>query len=96
MTDSSTSKDTHADTSLWVQWGYEVHRLEVRPKDWARIQAGEKLSLKGQPYHYEGKAFKCAWHFNHTEPGSLTVSYCAAYSTDGGDGYVGTWKSALH
>lgn len=81
---------------LWVEWGYEIHRLEVAGDDWAQIVAGKKLSLPGEDYSYDGEDFECTWDFNQDERGSLTVSY-SKVGGDGfdiGDGYCGSWKDA--
>ena len=78
--------------TLLVEWGYEIHTLEVSAGRWKRIVAGDNLTIKGKPYSYEGERFDCWWDFNgHEGPGSLIVSY-----SGGGDGYVGTWSDALN
>lgn len=97
MRDSRQDNGPSAGAKLSVEWGYEVHSLTIGARDWARIKAGEELSLQGEEYAYDGEMFKCGWHFNGDGPGSLIVNYCPvggnAWNT--GDGYVGTWKSAL-
>ncbi len=74
--------------TLSVEWGYEIHRLTIGPRNWMKIQAGKAWGTRGETYYYEGERFSCYWHFNERgKPGSLVVSY----GNDGGEGYVGTW-----
>ena len=73
--------------TLSVEWGYEIHRLTIGPRNWKKIQDGKAWGTAGKTYYYEGERFSCYWDFNcRGEPGSLVVSY-----SGGGDGYVGEW-----
>ena len=74
--------------TLSVEWGYEIHRLTIGPRNWKKIQDGKAWGTAGKTYYYEGERFSCYWDFNcRGEPGSLIVSY----GNDGGEGYVGEW-----
>jgi len=97
MAKSRKGKESAGGAEFAVEWGYEDHSLKVSSANWARIQAGKRLSLKGRRYSYEGEDFACEWHFNHGEPGSLLVSYCSVGgdSSDEGEGFDGTWEEAL-
>jgi hypothetical protein len=73
--------------TLSVEWGYEIHRLTIGPRNWKKIQDGKAWGTAGKTYYYEGERFSCYWDFNcRGEPGSLVVSY-----SGGGEGYVGEW-----
>jgi|694.fasta_scaffold29081_2 hypothetical protein len=81
---------------LRVQWADEVHETIVSRSDWARITAGEKVSINGADYVYEGRPFSTVWHFNAGEIGQLVVSYAAGGDPLGeGDGFVGSISSAI-
>ena len=74
--------------TLSVEWGYEIHRLTIGPRNWKKIQDGKAWGTAGKTYYYEGERFSCYWDFNcRGEPGSLIVRY----GNDGGEGYVGEW-----
>jgi hypothetical protein len=74
--------------TLSVEWGYEIHRLTIGPRNWKKVQDGKAWGTAGKTYYYEGERFSCYWDFNRRgEPGSLIVRY----GNDGGEGYVGEW-----
>ena len=76
--------------TVTVEWGYELHSLTLKNKDWNKVQAGEILKMDGEGYHYEGKFFADYWKFNLTEKGSLKVRY----GDDGVEGYNGDLSGA--
>ena len=93
---SSRKPDKSPKVFLWVEWGYEIHRLKVDADDWDKITAGKKVILEGERYSYDGDRFDCTWHFNSGKKGSLTVGYIKANGDwmSAGDGYCGTWNEA--
>jgi hypothetical protein len=85
------TKKLPAKVSLSVEWGYELHSVSIRIRDWAAILGGDERSLKSKGW-YEGKSFPVWWSFNHGEHHSLYVSYGKEGSTgfegDITDGYI--------
>lgn len=75
------SQSLPSKVSLGVEWGYELHSVSIRIRDWAAILAGEGKSMKSKGW-YEGTSFPVHWSFNSGEPYSLYVSY-------GDDGLTG-------
>jgi hypothetical protein len=67
-----------------VEWGYELHSVNIQPRTWATILAGEEVALRSRGW-YEGTSFPVRWHFNYGEAHSL----CVTYGDDGGTGYEG-------
>ena len=59
--------------SFSVEWGYELHSVNVRSRTWATILAGEKMTLNSRGW-YEGTSFSVRWYFNHGEAHSLFVA----------------------
>lgn len=70
---------------LSIEWGYEVHSVEVTPRQWARILGGNPLDLESEGA-YEGEFFDIAWFFNQGERHELYVEY----GDDGAVGYEGS------
>ena len=77
--------------TVTVEWGYELHTLELTPRNWARVQAGKPFSTSGNGSHYEGEFFSDYWHFNDQGKGSLTVTY----GDEGTEGWIGNVGSAM-
>jgi len=67
--------------TVGVEWAYEIHSLEVRPRTWQRILRGERVSLEKAEY-WEGTRFRYVWTFGGLD--SLDVSY-----DDGGCAFTG-------
>jgi hypothetical protein len=76
--------------TISVSWGYELHELTLKPKQWAKVMAGEGLSVDGPGYGYEGEWFQDYWTFDSGLDGDLVVSY----GDDGGTGWIGKLSSA--
>lgn len=67
-----------------VEWGYELHSVDISAKDWQRIQRGERIVLRSDG-RYEGTAFEIRWTFDANRENSLSVSY----RDDGATGFIG-------
>jgi hypothetical protein len=74
-----------------VEWGYELHQVELTPDDWEDIRSGEPVSVDGEGYEYEGKQYQDSWSFNCPSPGDLCVTYDE--DEEGTSvGYEGSWQ----
>ncbi len=82
-------KDT---VKLSIEWGYEVHSLEMPMERWLRLCDGKVSSARSRGF-YEGCSFWNYWTFRLGEEDSLTVTY----GEDGGTSYEGPIEHAtLH
>ncbi len=72
-----------------VEWGYEVHSVEVKGTDWAAVLRGDVIYVESAGW-YEGSRFQIRWFFNYGRRGSLDVSY----GDDGADGFIGSVADA--
>ena len=68
-----------------VDYGYDIHSISFSGRTWMRIQNGERLTLKGQGFHWDGRPDQDRWSFNARYPGSVDV-----YTDDGGDIFAGS------
>ncbi|MES1976712.1 MAG: hypothetical protein V4451_01665 [Pseudomonadota bacterium] len=73
-----------------VEWGYEVHSLELPIERWLRVCAG-KVSYARSRGYYDGTSFWNHWTFRIGQKNSLTVTY----GEDGCTGYEGSIDDAL-
>lgn len=60
---------------LGVEWGYEVHEIELSFARWVRLVAGETWKTE-QAYHNDGELFTATWTF--TKDRILSVTYDAS------------------
>ena len=82
-------------TVSWDDDGVEVD-LEVPPHTWARIVSGEKATLPGKGYSYEGEWFQDHWHFSGGLDGDLEVTYESSDSeSTSGTGIVCSLEDAV-
>ena len=65
--------------SLTVNYGYDIHSIEVPVSTWLQIQDGEAVSLQGQGFSVEGEFSQDAWAFNVRGRGSLQVTAEGAF-----------------
>lgn len=76
-----------------VEWGYELHRVELSPSDWEDIRDGLPVDVDGDGYVYEGRRFVDCWSFNFPTVGRLKVTY---EEDDGVSvGYEGPWDGTV-
>jgi hypothetical protein len=72
---------------LTVNYGYDIHSVEVPDSTWQQIQGGEAVSVQGQGFSVEGEFSQDEWAFNVRGRGSLQVTAEGAF--DIFDGAVG-------
>jgi hypothetical protein len=72
---------------LTVNYGYDIHSVEVPDSTWLQIQGGEAVSVQGQGFSVEGELSQDEWAFNVRGRGSLQVTAEGAF--DVFDGAVG-------
>jgi hypothetical protein len=59
---------------LTVNYGYDIHSVEVPASTWLQIQGGEAMTVSGQGFSVEGELSQDEWTFNGQESGSLQVT----------------------
>lgn len=79
--------------TLIVEWGYDLHWLELNADQWYRVRCGEELVVEGPGYLYENHPFQDIWIFNGGEHG-LVVLYSGENVGDDGVGYNGSLSEA--
>ena len=82
---------------LFCSWGYNVDvELFVSKRNWRRILKGEKLTIRGSGYHYEGEFFRDYWDFAGGLDGELQVRYGSPKEGDfSAQGFIGSPREAL-
>lgn len=82
--------------SITVEWGYELHILELTDSQWESILSGKPLEIEGDGYAYEGEFFVDTWSFEGGIDGNLVVTYRPAEggAMDEGTGYQGALSGA--
>ncbi|HLH53906.1 MAG TPA: hypothetical protein VKY92_09855 [Verrucomicrobiae bacterium] len=73
-----------------VVWCDECHEVQLTPRQWKQVLAGQPVSVEGPGFHSDGEFFSDCWSFNYENKGSLIVSY----GGDGGQAWVGDLESA--
>ena len=61
---------------LGIDYGYDVHGIELAESDWSRIKAGSPVELAGQGFSIEGRMDQDFWHFNQESRGTLSI-FCS-------------------
>lgn len=74
---------------IGVEWGYDMHDMEISFEQWIRILNGEEYTVS-TPYFYEGERFTADWRFDINEQDQLYVGY-----DDGAVGWTGD-LTAIH
>ena len=64
---------------LTVNYGYDIHSVEVPESTWLQIQGGEVVSVQGQGFSVEGEFSQDEWTFNGQGSGSLHVTAEGAF-----------------
>lgn len=97
------TRDEHMLTNpaarLSVSWGsggeVEVELL-VSKRNWSKIIRGEKVTIRGRGYSYDGEFFWDYWDFSGGVDGELIVRYgCPKDGDYSGQGFIGTTREAL-
>ncbi|ESQ73722.1 hypothetical protein [Asticcacaulis sp. AC402] len=79
----------------WADGDVSVE-LHVAKLNYGRLQRGEKVSIRGKGYTYEGDFFWDYWNFEAGLQGELTVNYGSPKDGDySGEGWIGRAISAL-
>lgn len=76
--------------TITVEWGNELHTLNLTARNWKRVRNGHALSIRGKGYYADGVFFWDYWHFNDALSGDLRVDY----GEDGGCGFDGRIEEA--
>ena len=58
---------------ILIDYGYDIHSLEISDLDWQAIQSGKHLNMQGQGFWVEGEYDQDYWSFN-AEKGSLGIN----------------------
>ena len=64
--------------TVTVDYGYDVHTVELSGRTYTRVLTNQPLTIKGQGFQWEGEPDQDHWHFNEEQPGSILID------TDGG------------
>jgi hypothetical protein len=82
---------------LSVSWGYDVTvNLRVSRRKWSKISKGDRVTIRGNGYYYEGEFFRDYWDFSGGIDGGLQVRYGSPKRGDySGQGFVGKLRDAL-
>jgi hypothetical protein len=68
----------------------------VTQRNWRRIVRGDRLTLRGRGYYYDGQFNWDFWHFAGGIAGELRVSHGSPKDRDySGEGYVGRARDVL-
>jgi hypothetical protein len=73
------TKHQHGRVRLIVNYGYDIHSVEVPASTWLQIQGGEAVSVQGQGFSVEGEFSQDEWAFNVRGRGSLQVTAEGAF-----------------
>ena len=60
---------------LTIDYGYDIHTLEIPSLDWGAIENGEIKIISGDGFHVEGQVQQDFWRFNSPNQGDLSI-YC--------------------
>ena len=82
---------------LIASWGYEIDvELYVPEDDWTRILNGEKITIRGDGYAYEGQFYWDYWDFSGGLNGELRIRYGSPdEEDDSAEGFVGSIREVL-
>lgn len=76
---------------ITVDYGYDIHWIEMFLDTWERIKSGESVDIEGQGFFCEGEIEQDLWEINSSGQGSLYISTDAlrdVYSGNIDDGEV--------
>jgi hypothetical protein len=77
-------------TTVTVEWGYELHSINLTARNWSKVKSGKPLRIRGRGYHDEGEFFWDYWTFGGGLDGQLMVEY----GDNGGTGFIGKLSDA--
>jgi hypothetical protein len=58
---------------ITVNYGYDIHSIELSGRSLSLVLKGRGLTLRGQGFPWEGRPDPDNWEFNEAELGSLRV-----------------------
>ena len=58
---------------ILINYGYDIHSLEISDLEWQAIQSGKHVGIEGQGFWVEGEYDQDYWSFN-SEKGSLGIN----------------------
>jgi hypothetical protein len=61
------NKHQNGRVRLTVNYGYDIHSIEMPASTWRQIQAGKEDMVKGQGFYIEGVRAQDFWIFNTVE-----------------------------
>lgn len=64
------TKHQNGRVRLTVNYGYDIHSVEVPASTWLQIQGGEAVTVQGQGFFIEGVESQDVWTFNSPEAGA--------------------------
>ena len=68
------TKHQNGRVRLTVNYGYDVHSVEVSASTLLQIQGGEAVTVQGQGFSVEGEFSQDEWVFNLLQRGALQVT----------------------
>jgi hypothetical protein len=81
---------------LSVSWGYDVTvELRLSKRNWSKISKGNRVTIRGNGYYYEGEFFCDYWDFSGGIDGELRVRYGSSKGHDEGVGFDGILREAF-
>jgi hypothetical protein len=72
------TKHQNGRVRLTVNYGYDIHSVEVPTSTWLQIQGGEAVTVQGQGFSVEGEFSQDEWAFNVRSRRSLQVTAVGA------------------
>jgi hypothetical protein len=72
------TKHQNGRVRLTVNYGYDIHSVEVPASTWLQIQGGEAVTVQGQGFSVEGELSQDEWAFNVHRRSSLQVTAVGA------------------
>jgi hypothetical protein len=64
------TKHQNGRVRLTVNYGYDIHSIEVPASTWLQIHGGEAVNVQGQGFFIEGVESQDVWTFNSPEAGA--------------------------
>lgn len=71
---TDTPKNSESPKVISIDYGYDIHSLEISDSEWQLIQSGKQLEIEGQGFWVEGEFDQDYWCFNSETSGTLGVS----------------------
>jgi hypothetical protein len=83
-------------SASWGVGGEVVVDLVVSTRNWSTIIRGDKITIRGKGYHYDGEFFRDFWDFFGGLDGKLIIRCGTPESGDySAQGFVGTPRQVM-